>query len=80
MKVKGNTPPKHQIEDWLREVCGSFSSVYYSHILSNAPFNEYTARVCCDTLGVITVTHKHWDYDKLILDIEEILLKGEVNE
>jgi len=78
MRLKGNTPPKLQIEGWLDEVCESFPSVYYSHILSHPCSQEYTARVCCNTLGVITVTHKHWDYYKLILDIEEILLKGGV--
>ncbi|QCQ57768.1 hypothetical protein ACHELOUS_193 [Vibrio phage Achelous] len=71
-------PNKYYIEQALQEVAYSFPSVFHV-MLSTDTDNNYTARVCYEGHKPFTVTKKIWEYDELILEVEQRLLEITTN-
>ncbi|AFB83973.1 hypothetical protein F404_gp116 [Vibrio phage pVp-1] len=76
--VSGMWPKKYQIEHMLCEVAYSFPKVFHSLLITDDSNKEYTARVCSEKCEPLIVTKKTWEYDKLILEVEQRLL--EIND
>ncbi|QDF14812.1 hypothetical protein PONTUS_187 [Vibrio phage Pontus] len=72
-------PKKYQIESILCEIAYSFHNVFHAMLRVNDFNKEYTARVCCEGIEPFTVTKKIWEYDELILEVEQRLLEITTN-
>lgn len=70
-------PNKYYIEQALQKVAYSFPKVFHAMLSTDAD-NNYTARICCEGTKPFIVRKKIWEYDQIILEVEQRLL--EIND
>ncbi len=74
-KSNGAYFKKYVLEQMLDEIAFSFPDVFHAILISDPIHFKYTARVCCHLSDEpIEVTENIWDYDKLLLGVEEKLI------
>ncbi|BBL19186.1 hypothetical protein KIT04_017 [Vibrio phage KIT04] len=67
-------PKKYEVEAMLSEVGYSFPHVF--HVMIETDYEQhYIARICSEKCEPFKVKKKIWEYDKLILEVEQRLLE-----